>query len=456
MSYFSATTEIELSKLMGRPVSGKTGPADPGANVRVGLGGVLQGGGRGSAKAGSQRALLNAVSRTAKRAPEVMVKVTGRQSCASHTGSNMVYIAREGRNDADKFELEDERGERVVGAEKMYEKAREWEAFNSQGNARRKGDVSRSMTFSMPSGVDGEKVKEAARAMIQDEFAGHKYVMALHTDTNSPHVHFTYAIRNSDTQKRHYPKREDLQRYREKFAAELRSRGIEANATSRKARLAERPTESIEARKMREAGKPLDKGGRKPMSEELRNGVLSIYAQAIHDLHDNGSPEATEAASSLALFVADKALSRQIGDPPEAAAARQGRTPQATERSEAGHRPPTTPPTDGTSAAEGATGETRPGGEADSKDAKQLQELQDMLDDMRAERELREMLAEVRAMKTPLATERSEAGEVRADDQDKNRNAPSNGNSSNDQKDMTTEQMRERLRDMHQEKDRGR
>lgn len=444
MSYFSPTTEIELSKLMGRPVSGKIGPADSGANVRFGLGGALQAGGRGKVNAGSQKSLLNAVSRTAKRSPEVVVKVTGRQSCAAHTGSNMVYIAREDRDEEHRFELEDQNGDKVEGVEKMYETAREWEAFNEQGNARRKGDVSRSMAFSMPAGVDGAKLKEAARAMIQDEFAGHKYVMALHTDTDSPHVHFTYAIRNSDTQRRHYPKREDLQRYRDKFAAELRSRGIEANATSRKARLAERPTESIEARKMRVAGKQLDKTGRRPMSEELRNGVLSIYAQAIEDLHRDGSPEARKAASSLALFVAEKALEREPGKPETAATGMEGRTPQATERSEAGDQPPT----DGTSAAEGATGETRSGGKAGPHEDKQLQELEDMLDGLRNERELREMLAQVReGRKTGKSDHTGEEQSPKPD-----------SGASQDQEfgDKTMREMRERLRDMRQDKDRDR
>jgi hypothetical protein len=444
MSYFSPTTEIELAKLMGRPISGKTGSADRGAAPRVpGLGSLRAGGGRGRGRAGgggNQTALLNTVNRTAKRTPEVMVKVTGTQGSASHTGSNMVYIAREDREDEHKFELEDERGEKLQGIENMYDRAREWEAFAMSGDDRRKGAVSRSITFSMPSGTDPEKLKEAVRALVKDEFAGHRYVMAVHTDTDSPHVHFTYATRNSDTQRRHYPKREDLQRYREKFAAELRERGIDANATSRKARLADRPTESIKARKMREAGKPIDKNGRAPIAEATRNGVLAIYAQAIEDLHKNGSPEAREAASSLARFVADKAVTR------DADAARAEQPPKATERSEAGHRPSSTNPTDGTSAAEGAAGEARPDSKASGQDDKQLRELQEMLGGLRNERELREMLAKVRGDRQ---TDRGE--------RDQKPDRPATGKPTEPRSDdKTLNEMRERLREMRQDKDRGR
>lgn len=452
MSYFSPTTAIELSKLMGLPVSGKKGPADRGSNARVpGLGAVRMGGGRsggGQGDGGGQTALLNAVSRTASRTPEVMVKVTGTQSNASHTGSNMVYIAREDRAEEHKFELEDERGEKLQGIENMYERAREWETFAVSGDDRRKGAVSRSMTFSMPSGTDTEKLKDAVRALAKDEFAGHRYVMAVHTDTDSPHVHFTYATRNSDTERRHYPKREDLQRYREKFAAELRTRGIDANATSRKARLAERPTESIKARKMREAGKPLDKEGRAPIAEASRDGVLSIYAKAIEDLHENGSPEARAAASSLARFVADKAVSPDAGNAGKAPSDSQERPPKATERSEAGQRPPFTPPTDGTSAAEGATGEARSGQKDPAQGDKNLQELQDMLGGLCNERALREMLAQTRAGRQSDRTER--------DGPQKPVNPESGKSADQNDTEKSLREMRERLRDMRQDKDRGR
>lgn len=53
MTHFSSTTEIALSKLIGRPVSGKKGSADRGANARVpGLGTVR---GAGDRQAGVQR-----------------------------------------------------------------------------------------------------------------------------------------------------------------------------------------------------------------------------------------------------------------------------------------------------------------------------------------------------------------------------------------------------------------
>ena len=89
------------------------------------------------------------------------------------------------------------------------------------------------MVFSMPAGTNPETVKqavrEAAERMIGDN---HDYVMALHTDTDRPHVHLTVQAEGLD-RKRFDPRREDLFRFREAFAEALRSRGVEAEATPR-------------------------------------------------------------------------------------------------------------------------------------------------------------------------------------------------------------------------------
>src|SRR3546814_11244142 len=87
------------------------------------------------------------------------------------------------------------------------------------------------MVFSMPAGTDPETVKQAVREtaerMIGDN---HDYLMALHTDTPRPHVHLTVQAEGLN-RKRFDPPREDLFRFREAFAAALRSRGVAAEAT---------------------------------------------------------------------------------------------------------------------------------------------------------------------------------------------------------------------------------
>src|SRR3546814_14656270 len=59
--------------------------------------------------------------------------------------------------------------------------------------------------------------------------------MALHTDEAHPHVHLSIAGRDNDG-RRFNPDRAFLQHCRERFAENLRARGIEADATKRQAR----------------------------------------------------------------------------------------------------------------------------------------------------------------------------------------------------------------------------
>jgi hypothetical protein len=41
----------------------------------------------------------------------------------------------------------------------------------------------------MPSGTNPDGLKSAVRNLVNEEFSGHKYFMAQHLDTDSPHVH---------------------------------------------------------------------------------------------------------------------------------------------------------------------------------------------------------------------------------------------------------------------------
>lgn len=75
--------------------------------------------------------------------------------------------------------------------------------------------------------------------------------MALHTDTDHPHVHLTVAARGEGGE-RFNPRKDDLARYRETFARELQARGMEAEATPRRARGIVQKRETMPVRKMRE------------------------------------------------------------------------------------------------------------------------------------------------------------------------------------------------------------
>lgn len=169
------------------------------------------------------------LARVVRRTTEVVVKVTGRKKGARHLRAHLDYIGRHGD-----VAIETRDGEQITTKKEAEGIADEW---SDPLYWRRGTTVSAvAMVFSMPAGTDPETVKqavrEAAERLIGDN---HDYVMALHTDTDRPHVHLTVQAEGLD-RRRFDPRREDLFRFREEFAKALRSRGVEAEATPRYSR----------------------------------------------------------------------------------------------------------------------------------------------------------------------------------------------------------------------------
>lgn len=166
------------------------------------------------------------LARVVRKAPEVLVKVTGRKKGADHLGAHLAYIGRKGE-----IALETRDGELLTDKADVQQLAEEW---SETLYWRQRATVSAvSMVFSMPEGTDPEtvrqSVRETAERMLGDN---HDYLMALHTDTPRPHVHMTVEAEGMDG-KRFDPRREDLFKFREAFAEALRSRGVECEATPR-------------------------------------------------------------------------------------------------------------------------------------------------------------------------------------------------------------------------------
>jgi type IV secretion system T-DNA border endonuclease VirD2 len=180
----------------------------------------------GIATAASARAKL---ARIVRRAPEVVVKVTGRQKGATHVKAHLDYIGRKGE-----IEIETRDGEILTSKEDVAERAAEW---SDTVQWRSRPTVSSvSMIFSMPEGTDPDRVLGAVRAVAHAELSdNHDYVLALHTDTPRPHVHLTVQAEGLD-RTRFNPRPIQLNRFREAFARELRERGVAAEATPRRAR----------------------------------------------------------------------------------------------------------------------------------------------------------------------------------------------------------------------------
>lgn len=169
------------------------------------------------------------LSRIVRSAPEVVVKVTGRQKGGGHVKAHLDYIGRKGEID-----IETRDGEILTTKEDIAERAEEW---SDTLQWRSRATVSSvSMVFSMPEGTDPDKVLAAVRAVAHAELSdNHDYVMALHDDTPRPHVHLSVQAEGLD-RTRFNPRPVQLNRFRESFARELRARGVAAEATPRRAR----------------------------------------------------------------------------------------------------------------------------------------------------------------------------------------------------------------------------
>lgn len=218
---------------------------------------------------GEARARLE---RIAARAPEVMVKVTGRTRDGAHLRAHLEYISRNGQ-----LELEGADGALLVSRRDVADLADEWAGAAVADKSRRKNSpVSHSVILSMPAGTNEIAVRDAARAFAHDMFAGrHDYVFTLHTDTPRPHVHLSVCSRGH-TGERLNPKKADLELWRQTFAQALRDRGVEAEATPRRARGVTRKAERTPLRKIRDR----EEAGQGPMGRVRRTAYREAAGAA--------------------------------------------------------------------------------------------------------------------------------------------------------------------------------
>lgn len=200
------------------------------------------------AGAAAHREMRARLVRLVNRAPEVMVKVTGRTRSAAHLRAHLDYVSRKGELD-----LEGPEGWPVTGRAEVGELAADWGDM-ALADSRRRANTpfSVGLVLSMPAGTDPFAVRDAARGFAQAVFGGaFDYVFALHTDEPHPHVHIAVRALGLSGQRLN-PKKADLDAWRQAFARELRARGVEAEATPRRARGVTRKAERTTLRKIRE------------------------------------------------------------------------------------------------------------------------------------------------------------------------------------------------------------
>jgi len=162
---------------------------------------------------------------TVRRAPQVMVKITGGAKGMKALRAHFNYISKRG-----KLEITDEQGQVTSGKDAVRELGDDWQISGAYVPETSHRKEALHITLSMPAGTNEQGLQDAVWAFAAREFADHKYVGVFHGHQANPHVHLAVKVQNRFG-RRLNPRKADLQRWREGFAQALRERGIDAQAT---------------------------------------------------------------------------------------------------------------------------------------------------------------------------------------------------------------------------------
>jgi hypothetical protein len=201
----------------------------------------------GSNRAAVIRARIEAT--VVRRAPQVMVKVTGGGRGMKAIAAHFRYISKNGR-----LEIEDELGRKTSGPDAVRELVEDWRVAGTRIDEIGYRREAYNIMLSMPRGTDPQSVQRAARAFAREELAEHRYVMVLHDHQANPHVHLSVRA-ESRHGKRLNPRKADLHRWREVFAEKLRELGIDAEASRQTSRGQSRGSVPLWRLKAREDGR---------------------------------------------------------------------------------------------------------------------------------------------------------------------------------------------------------
>jgi hypothetical protein len=235
-----------------------------------------------------------------RRAPQVMVKVTGGGRGMAAIAAHFRYISKNGRLD-----IEDDRGVVREGKDALQDLVEQWRLGGSLiddfGHRREAYNI----MLSMPQGTDAKMVQKAAREFAKAELADHRYVMVLHEHQANPHVHLSVRA-ESRSGKRLNPRKIDLHRWRETFAEKLRGWGVEAEATRQATRGAIRNFDPIWRVKAAEEGRLRQTGSATKSGQrywDSRADAMTGWAHIIKALAASDSSEDRALAEHVARFV---------------------------------------------------------------------------------------------------------------------------------------------------------
>ena len=235
-----------------------------------------------------------------RRAPQVMVKVTGGGRGMAAIAAHFRYIAKGGR-----LPFEDDRGVVNEGKEALRDLAWQWQHGGSYIGETSHRREAFNIMLSMPNGVDAVTVQRAVREFAAVELRDHAWVMVLHDHQANPHVHLSVRAENRHGQRLN-PRKADLQRWRETFAEKLRGQGIEAEATRQATRGQDRNYEPLWRIKATEAGRSTsarESSKSSPASERSRRQALEAWANIALGLADSDVPGDRDMAQSVEQYV---------------------------------------------------------------------------------------------------------------------------------------------------------
>lgn len=261
-----------------------------------------------SMRAASAAEVRARIAATVRRAPQVMVKITGGARGMKALRAHFNYISKRG-----KLEMADEQDRSSQGRETIGELAEDWQiagAYVPETSHRREAFH---IIFSMPAGTDERGLQAAVRAFTRQEFAEHKHVRVFHGHQAHPHVHLVVKAQ-SRYGKRLNPRKADLQRWREGFAQALRERGIDAQATRQPTHGAVRANQPIwRASRALHHGSalPTDTRPRTPQVQTLR-AALVAWGQVHNALAKSDDPADRALAQHVKTYLRGAPAVREL------------------------------------------------------------------------------------------------------------------------------------------------
>jgi hypothetical protein len=264
------------------------------------------------ASAAGVRAKVGCITR---RTPQVMVRISGGGRGMRHIRAHLAYITRNGR-----LAAIDQNEDRHRGREELADLGLELQSGGfpiAESSDRREAF---NIILSMPEGTDSIGVRRAAIRFAADEFQGHQYALVLHShDTDPhkdparhPHVHLCVKATREDGVRLN-PRKQDLQRWRERFAQRLREHGIDAAASNRLERLQRQRGQKQSVLHKQARGEPMHSiGGARPAGEQLaraqrlETAMLARYQELAHILARSDDTRDRGLATSLGPVLRDR------------------------------------------------------------------------------------------------------------------------------------------------------